>query len=73
MTPRVTISVIGAGYMGLVAAAVLAECGNIVTCVDIDASRIEKLRQGQSSIFEPGLDAPIANNQENGHLSFTTD
>jgi len=53
----VNISVIGTGYVGLVVGACLAETGNDVICVDVDAAKIERLKQNELPIFEPGLDA----------------
>ena len=49
------ISVFGSGYVGLVQAAVLAEVGHDVVCMDIDEKKVEMLQQGHVSIFEPGL------------------
>ena len=66
------ISVIGSGYAGLVSGAGLAEVGHSVVCMDIDADRIEQLRQGHSPVFEPGLDEMFTSNVKRGHLSFTT-
>ncbi len=51
------ISVFGSGYVGLVQAAVLAEVGHDVLCMDIDRNKVERLAQGLASIYEPGLDA----------------
>ncbi len=67
------VSVVGAGYVGLVTAACLAEMGNSVSCVDVDAQRVALLNQGQVPIHEPGLDALIARNRAVGRLSFVTD
>ncbi len=66
------ISVIGSGYVGLVSGAGLAEVGHSIVCMDIDVKRIEELRQGQSPIFEPGIDEMLSSNLERGHLRFTT-
>jgi UDPglucose 6-dehydrogenase len=66
------ISIVGSGYVGLVSGACLAEAGHNVICMDIDADRIEQLRQGISPIYEPGLDDLMAANIERDHLSFTT-
>jgi UDPglucose 6-dehydrogenase len=59
--------------VGLVAGACLAETGNTVVCADLDRDKIERLRQDEIPIFEPGLDAIVARNQADGRLSFTTD
>lgn len=66
------ISIVGSGYVGLVSGAGLAEAGHKVLCMDIDEGRIEKLRQGQSPIYEPGLDELLINNSERNLLSFTS-
>jgi UDPglucose 6-dehydrogenase len=66
------ITVVGTGYVGLVTGTCFAEMGNHVTCVDIDAAKINKLEQGIIPIFEPGLDALVKRNYEEGRLQFTT-
>ncbi len=67
------ISVFGSGYVGLVQAAVLAEVGHDVLCMDIDEDKIAKLKRGQISIFEPGLAELVRDNLEAGRLRFTSD
>lgn len=67
------IAVVGTGYVGLVTGTCLSEIGHQVTCVDIDQEKVEKMRNGISPIFEPGLDDLMKKNIERNHLSFTTD
>jgi UDPglucose 6-dehydrogenase len=67
------LCVIGAGYVGLVSGACLADFGHDVVCVDRDAARIDLLRRGGVPIFEPGLEALVAANVAAGRLSFDTD
>ncbi len=67
------ITVVGAGYVGLVTGACLAEMGNHVVCLDVDPRKIEMLKRGEVPIHEPGLDAVIARNAAAGRLQFTTD
>ncbi len=66
------ITVIGTGYVGLVTGTCLAEVGNDVLCLDLDAKKIETLRAGGIPIYEPGLEAMVKRNVESGRLSFTT-
>jgi len=67
------ITIFGSGYVGLVTGACLADAGNDVVCVDIDAAKIARLNAGEVPIHEPGLDELIARNRDKGRLSFTTD
>ncbi|MEC5387828.1 UDP-glucose/GDP-mannose dehydrogenase family protein [Uliginosibacterium sp. H3] len=67
------ITVIGTGYVGLVSGACLAEMGNDVLCLDLDASKIARLKDGQIPIFEPDLDGVVARNVAARRLHFTTD
>ena len=67
------IAVIGSGYVGLVAAACLAEMGNTVVCADNDRKKVESLRRGVMPIYEPGLDTLVERNVKEGRLSFTDD
>jgi len=69
----VKITMIGAGYVGLVSGACFADFGHDVICFDKDASKIDALREGRMPIFEPGLDQLVATNTKAGRLSFTTD
>ncbi len=67
------ITVIGTGYVGLVSGACLADVGNQVLCMDIDAKKIATLKSGSIPIFEPGLKEMVASNVAAGRLHFTTD
>ena len=66
------IAVMGSGYVGLVTGACFADLGVNVTCIDIDAGKIERLKQGDIPIYEPGLDAIVKPAVAAGRLSFTT-
>ena len=67
------IAVIGTGYVGLVTAVGLSDFGHYVVGVDIDNGKIEKLKNGQIPIYEPGLEEYFKRNFEAGRLKFTTD
>ena len=67
------IAVIGTGYVGLVTGTCFAETGNEVTCVDIDRNKVEKLSNGQITIYEPGLEKLFIRNLKESRLRFTTD
>ena len=67
------ISVFGSGYVGLVTGTCLADAGNSVLCVDVDATKVAMLEGGGVPIFEPGLEGLIADNRSAGRLAFTTD
>jgi len=67
------VTVIGSGYVGLVAGACLAETGNDVVCADRDEGKIARLREGLLPIYEPGLEPLVARNVAEGRLRFTTD
>ncbi len=67
------VTIFGSGYVGLVTGACLAEAGNNVVCVDVDAQKIARLNRDDVPIHEPGLDALIKRNREAGRLEFTTD
>ncbi|MBM3186751.1 MAG: UDP-glucose/GDP-mannose dehydrogenase family protein, partial [Bacteroidetes bacterium] len=66
------IAVVGTGYVGLVTGTCFAETGNIVTCVDIDEKKVEKMKQGIIPIYEPDLDTLFERNIKANRLSFTT-
>jgi UDPglucose 6-dehydrogenase len=67
------VTVFGIGYVGLVQAAVLAEVGHDVVCVDIDQNRVDNLKKGIIPIYEPGLTPLVTSNHEAGRVVFTTD
>src|SRR5688572_5796042 len=66
------ISVIGAGYVGLVTGACFAEMGNTVICVDKDRAKVERLKRAELHFHEPGLESMVASNLRDGRLSFTS-
>ena len=67
------VTVIGTGYVGLVAGACLADAGNQVLGLDVDTAKVGQLNAGRVPIFEPGLEAIVRRNREAGRLAFTTD
>ncbi len=66
------IAVIGSGYVGLVTGACLADVGNHVVCIDVDANKIKQLNRGEIPIYEPGLEAIVKDNLAEGRLKFVT-
>ncbi|MFY8005115.1 MAG: UDP-glucose dehydrogenase family protein [Chitinophagaceae bacterium] len=66
------IAVVGTGYVGLVSGTCFAETGNKVTCIDIDQRKVDKLSNGQITIYEPGLEKIFLRNLKEGRLKFTT-
>ena len=67
------VTIFGTGYVGLVTGTCLAEVGNDVVCVDVDADKIARLQRGEIPIYEPGLEPLVRANRASGHLRFTTE
>lgn len=67
------IAVVGTGYVGLVTGTCFAETGNKVTCIDIDQSKVDRLSNGEITIYEPGLEKLFLRNLKERRLHFTTD
>ncbi len=67
------VAMMGTGYVGLVSGACFADFGHVVCCVDKDAGKIERLKQGEIPIFEPGLEQLVSQNVREGRLFFATE
>jgi len=67
------VTVVGTGYVGLVSGACFSDFGHLVTCVDKDAAKIDRLKRGELPIFEHGLDEVVQRNVASGRLSFTAE
>ena len=67
------LTIVGSGYVGLVTGTCLANTGNDVTCLDLDTARVDRLKQGECPIYEPGLTELMTRNVAAGRLRFTAD
>ena len=67
------VTVVGTGYVGLVSGACLADMGNQVFCLDLDAGKVRTLNEGRVPIYEPGLEPIVRRNRAAGRLQFSTD
>jgi len=67
------VIMIGSGYVGLVSGACFSEFGNSVTCIDTDRTKSDALNKGIIPIYEPGLDALVEKNRQQGYLTFTSE
>ena len=67
------VTLFGTGYVGLVTGACLAEMGNHVVCVDVDAAKVARLQRGEIPIYEPTLESIVRRNHASGQLDFTTE